>query len=504
MLKILSSAQMKEADAYTIAHEPISAFDLMERAANACVKWIVTKYSIKNNFVIVCGNGNNGGDGLAISRLLLERGFNVRTYLFNSSTNFSELYLQNKSNLLQTKGQQVIELGEDFTKMEVNSQSVIVDAIFGSGLNRELSVAAQMLIEFINQFPNDVIAIDLPSGLHSEPIKEAGTVICVNATYTLTFHAPKLTFLFQEYGEPVGEFVVLDIGIDKGFVNQVKSNYFLITADDIELIGKKRPSFGNKGTFGHALIRAGSPSKLGAAILAIHAALRSGVGLVTAALPEVGRQALNSSLPEAMYFGEEFQLNSNFSKFSAIGIGPGIGTDKDVAAEVKLLIQNYPRPIVFDADAITILAENKTWLVFVTPNSIFTPHFKEFDRLCGRADNANHRLELAMEFCKKYNVYLVLKGKYSCIVCPDGTYYFNSTGNSGMAKGGSGDVLTGLLTGILAQGYSSKAACIMAVYLHGMAGDYAAGHFSESAMKAGDIITCFNQAFKRFSWENTK
>ena len=275
---------------------------------------------------------------------------------------------------------------------------------------------------------------------------------------------------------------------------------------DAENLLVKRNPFSHKGNFGHALIVAGSKEKMGAALLCTHASLRSGTGLVTALVPPDERSVLQIALPEAMLFEEGGRINasSDLSKYTAIGIGPGLGTSDESAQSLKLLIQNYRSPIVFDADALNILVENKTWLSFLNNGAIFTPHLKEFEHLTEKAQNDFHRLQLAKDFAAKYNSHLVLKGKYSCIVCPDGNFYFNSTGNPGMAKGGSGDVLTGILTSLLAQGYSAKEACILGVYIHGKAGDIAASFFSETAMIAGDIITSLPEAFKELSRKNTK
>ena len=245
---------------------------------------------------------------------------------------------------------------------------------------------------------------------------------------------------------------------------------------------------------------------MGAAVLCTHACLRSGAGLVSVSIPLEGQAILQSTLPEAMLFLNDDKLNSDkdLSKFTAIGIGPGLGTHVQAAQNLKLLIQNYNSPIVFDADAINLLSENKTWLGFLKAECVFTPHLKEFERLSGKAENDFHRMELAKLFVQKFNVHLVLKGKYTCIVCPDGKFYFNSTGNSGMAKGGSGDVLTGIITGFLAQGYSAKDSCVIGVYVHGLAGDSAAEKFSETALIAGDIITCLPDAFKKLSRKNSE
>jgi hydroxyethylthiazole kinase-like uncharacterized protein yjeF len=500
MLKILFSNQIKDADAYTISKEPISSIDLMERAATACFEWLLKKFpDTKTNFILVCGLGNNGGDGLAISRLLLSKKYPVKTLIIGESEKMSADCKINYKRLSALKPKAISTYTSTLDLPLITKNTVIIEALFGTGLARKVEFPYTEIIKWINQSNATVVAIDVPGGMFTEPQSKDQNTIHVNANYTLTFQFPKLNFLLPDCGNAVGELVILDIGLHADFISEVETKNYFIEEADIKNILVKRPAFSHKGNFGHALIVAGSEGKMGAAVLSTHACLRSGCGLVSALVPEKGRAIIQTSLPEAMLFSTEEQLSStsDLSTFTAIGVGPGLGTDAVTEKSLKLLIQNTQVPLVIDADAINLLANNKTWISFFRTEFILTPHVKEFERLTQKADNATHRLELAKEFCSKYGCYIVLKGKYSCLVCPDGNFYFNPSGNPGMAKGGSGDVLTGLLTGLVAQGYSAKNACLIGMYIHGLAGDIAATKFTETAMKAGDLLRCLPDAFKQ-------
>ncbi len=501
MIKIFNSDQIRQGDAFTILHEPISSYELMERAATSCYNWLKASFSKEQEFIIFCGKGNNGGDGLAISRMLLENGFNSLVILVGNEKELSPDCQKNYEIFcrLYPASISVFSLVTELPK--INASAIIIDALFGTGLSRSLEGSALLLLDWINMVPAKVISIDIPSGMFADKSPNDVQAKIVQADYTLTFQFPKLSFLLPQSGNSVGKMIVLNIGLDKDFIEKTISPYFYLEQSDVEKMIVKRSPFSHKGNYGHALIVAGSTLKMGAAILCTHACLRSGTGLVTALIPDEGKNFFQSTLPEAMLLSDEegITTSTDLSKFSSIGIGPGLGMQEKACTNLKLLLQNYRSPIVFDADAINIMAENKTWLGFLSNKTVFTPHLKEFERLVGIANNDFERLELAQIFAKKYATHLVLKGKYTCIICPDGKCYFNSTGNPGMAKGGSGDVLTGIITSFLAQGYAAKDACIMGVYIHGMAGDNAADQFSETAMLAGDIISCLPETFKKLS-----
>jgi hydroxyethylthiazole kinase-like uncharacterized protein yjeF len=502
-MKILSAAQIREADTWTIQHEPISSIDLMERAATAFVDSLPGFHlqPEKACFEVYCGPGNNGGDGLAISRLLAKQGLSVKVFLLPSEK-YSTCYLENLKRLKDEELKNV-----EITNTLVNLQSVeksresgpriLIDALFGTGLNKPLEGVASEWVLYLNRQQNMVIAVDIPSGLPCDNPPEKGAAV-VQAAHTLTFQQPKLSFLFSDQAPFVGHFHLLDIGLDSGFTDSLPSSYTYVDQTFGANLITPRAVFSHKGNYGHALVVAGSYGKMGAAVLAVKACLRSGVGLVSAHIPSCGYTILQTAAPEAMVYPDEeaFHISSavHLDPFQAVGVGPGIGMDKQTGNILKLLIQQSAHPMVIDADALNILGENKTWLSFLPKGSILTPHPREFERISGLKGNSFDRFEWQKEFSRKYGVIVVLKGAYTSVSCPDGQVFFNSSGNPGMAKGGSGDVLTGLITGLLAQGFVPQEAAVFGVYLHGLAGDIAARHLSMDAMTSGDIVSALGEA----------
>jgi NAD(P)H-hydrate epimerase len=495
-MKILTAQQTREADAFTIANEPINSIDLMERAATKCVDWLVKNYSTETEFAIFSGVGNNGGDGLVVARLLAYANYKVSVFVIEFSKNYSPDFKINLGKLPKECGQ-VNYLKSDSFQFMLKPNLVVIDAIFGSGINKPVDGFISTIIEQINQ--HEIIAIDLPSGLFSEDNRANDFESIVKAKFTLTFQQPKLAMLFPQNYLFVGEWIVLPIGLNQEFIEYLPSNYFLTTILDAKRILKRRTKFSHKGTFGHALIITGSIGKMGASVLATKACLRSGAGLVTAHIPKIGLQIIQTSVPEVMAsISDEDNFIGDIPKlsaFNAIGIGPGLGMEKQTQNVFKLLIQNANMPIVIDADALNILSENKTWLAFLPSESILTPHPKEFERLVGKWDCDEERLELQQQFAIKHQVIIVLKGANTSVALPNGHIYFNSTGNVGMATAGSGDVLTGIITGLLAQGYTSKNAAILGVYLHGLAGDVVKENLTDYAIIASDIIDALPKAY---------
>ena len=509
-MKILSSEEIRQADAYTIKNEPIRSIDLMERAAHECVKWMTCSPAFlhkekvaKPRINIFCGLGNNGGDGLAIARLLSQKKFKVEVFIIRHSQKCSADFLANEKRLKKIKNIKIqsITSASQLATLNIQPGTILIDAIFGTGLNKPVEGLAAEAIHFINQQKGFVISIDIPSGLFSDTNSSGEKNAIVHAAHTLTFQTPKLAFLFPENEKFVGDFSVLNIGLDENFISSLPSRNYFVTARDIKKIVRTRNKFSHKGTFGHALIIAGSYGKMGACVLASRACLTAGAGLVTVHIPKCGYAILQTTNPEVMTETDsaENYISDNIKteKYNAIGIGPGIGTEKETQNAFKALIQNSSVPLVIDADALNILSENKTWISFLPKNSILTPHPGEFRRLVGEADNSFENLKLQKEFSFKHGIYLVLKGAYTCITCPDGETFFNSTGNPGMATAGSGDVLTGIITGLIAQGYDPKKACVLGVYLHGLAGDTAAENLSEESLIARNIIQFLPGAFKK-------
>lgn len=494
-MKILSVEQIRQADAYTIENEPISSLDLMERASRKVSNWIMENTNHKS-VKILCGMGNNGGDGLAVARHLIENKVDTDVYIVDIASKMSPDCEANYQRLLAMNvNVNWIKSKTDFP--EFNQTDILVDAVFGSGLNRKLEGLVADLISYINQSQGFKIAIDIPSGLFADKPMENN--IAFQAHVTLTFQFPKLVFMFSE-SQFAGHWEVLDINLHPDYVENDETQFCLLESSMIADYIHERPKFSHKGTYGHALLIAGSKGKTGAAILSAKAVLKSGAGLLTVHLPDVAALPMQIGFPEAMISYDDsdshFSKLPQLDKYNAIGIGPGLGTEAETANALKSLIQATKQPIVFDADALNILAANPTWLSFLPANSILTPHPKEFERLAGPSANSFERLEKQRRFAQKFKVVVVLKGAHTSIALPNGSCLFNSTGNPGMATAGSGDVLTGIILSLLAQGYTPQLAAIIGVYIHGLAGDEAAKELSEECMIASDIISHIGSAFK--------
>jgi len=503
-MKILNSSLMRQLDAYTIEHEPISSIKLMERAAAKCAGWISENIVAESKITFLCGLGNNGGDGLAIARLLPRgiKDYKITIVVLRHSEKSSDDFRVNEERIQKSK-KKIYYVNSIQELPAFDKDDIIVDAIFGSGLSKPVEGLLADVIQMVNSSGTPVISIDLPSGLFSEDNSSNDPKAIVNADTTLTFQCPKPSYFFPETNKYFGDLVVLDIGLHSGFMNSLDSGYFLVEKADIQQSLKGRSRFSHKGTYGHALLISGSYGKMGAAVLGAKAALRSGAGLVTTHIPKLGYQIMQTSVPEAMVSlddSEEFiSVLPDISKYNAIAIGPGIDQKEETKTAMKLLIQNSSIPIILDADALNILSENQTWLAFLPKGSILTPHPKEFERLAGKPANTMQRLQMQKEFSVKFGVYIIYKGAFSTISTPDGKFYFNPTGNPGMATGGSGDVLTGILLGLKACNYSPLETCIIGAYIHGLSGDIALGKNSMESLIAGDIIKNLGKAFKSFS-----
>ena len=501
MIKIFPVSTVKEIDNYTIQNEPIEAIDLVERASMLFVHEFTRRYSKYHRVIIFAGQGNNGADALAIARLLSEESYRVETFLFNPTAGLSAACDINKARLLEIEHVEFTEIIDNFEPPLLTENDVVIDGLFGSGLNRPLTGGFAALVNYINQSDSEVVAIDVPSGLFGEDNRENDMHNVITANLTLTFGFPKLAFLLADNYPYVGEWKTLDIGLHPDIISATKTPFCLVTEEDITEVIHPRKRFAHKGDFGHALLVAGSKGKMGAAVLSARACLRSGAGLLTVHSPKCGLIALQMSIPEAMVNvdqqAEHFSTAPETAVYTAIAAGPGLGLHLDTAAALEHLIQTAQKPILLDADAINILATNKDMLPKLPPRSILTPHPKEFDRLTGESSSAYERLLKAREFATTYQVVLVLKGAFTSTCLPNGAINFNSTGNPGMATAGSGDTLTGIILGLLAQGYEPEIAATVGVYLHGTAGDLAAAVHTEESLIASDIIDMLGKAFKQ-------
>jgi len=472
MLPLLTSAQIREADAYTIANEPIASIDLMERASKAFVGWFVNHFPDKKQAISVyCGTGNNGGDGLAIARMLDDHQFkNLDVKIARFSEKATDDFNTNLKKIQQTKVH-LSEIGEGETLPEEFGE-VIIDALLGSGLNKPLSGDYKRLVDDLNGLKRTVVAVDVPTGLFTDGEMPTDGVV-LKADLVITFQAPKISFLLPESGPYIKCWEVVNIGIDEKFVQSLDSPYQAVEEKDIRKMLKPRHRFSNKGTYGHALIVAGQPETMGAALLCASACVYTGAGLTTACVPQSGLTALNSYMPEIMAIVRHNQEipEIEWDKFNTMGIGPGLGKDQYALDLMIHILTNYKKPIVIDADALNLLSAHKEFWNVVPENSVLTPHMKEFDRLFGEHENWWQRIQTGIKKAKDHQLYILLKNDHTIIITPQGKVYFNTTSNPAMASGGMGDVLTGIITSLLAQRYSPKDACIIGAYIHGKAGD---------------------------------
>lgn len=504
-MKIFSAAQIREADAYTIRHEPVSSLQLMERAAGACTRWLLEHFDTNRPCCIFCGMGNNGGDGLVITRLLLDKGYQATACILHHGRRASADHQASREALERLYPQSLYDIYAVADFPELPADSIIVDAIFGTGLSRPIEGWMTGIVHKLNdlQTRHTVIAIDLPSGL----LADASSVLMpvVHAHHTLSFEVYKLALLMPENADRTGQVHILPIGLHPAYLAQTPARFHVTDADMMRTIYQPRQPFAHKGTYGHALLVAGSYGKMGAAVLSAKACLHAGLGLLTCHVPQCGYLVMQISAPCAMCITDPQEAYSahfheglspaEAVKYRAIGIGPGLGTATATAKALELLLEQYRYPLVIDADALNIIAAYPFLLSRIPPGSLLTPHPKEFERIFGNSRNDFERLERLSQQAIQLQLYILLKGRYTAIACPDGAVYFNATGNPGMATGGSGDALTGILTALLAQGYSPKAAVLLGAYLHGLAGDIAAARLSQEAMTAETIIDCLGPAF---------
>lgn len=496
-MKIFSTAQVRLLDAKTIESEPISSINLMERAAAALFSWFAANVDADRPVDIFCGPGNNGGDGLALARMLFLTGYPVRVFYLHAKR-YSDDFSINL-NRLKELGIPLFPLENQIQLPDVPEEGIIVDSLFGSGLSRSLDGFAAKLVEHINRFSRFTVAIDIPSGLFGEenPVPNSNPVVRADVTLSLQF--PKLSFFFRENESYVGQWVVLPIGIDRRAIEQTDTPYFFLDADMVRGILKSASCFDHKGTFGHCRIIAGSKGMIGAAVLAARAAVRSGAGLVSLQLPRCGYSVAQQAVPEAMCLTDrhadcisDIVISEGCNAFC---LGPGLGVDANTEKALVQFLKTVSEPLLLDADALNLIARDRQRLALIPPKALLTPHPGEFDRLFGLSGSDSERLKRAVYYAGSLGVVIVLKGAYTRVVLPDGRVFFNSTGNPGMATGGSGDTLSGLMVGLLAQGYSPENAALLAVYIHGKAGDIARDSSSREALSATDISLRFGEAF---------
>ncbi|RFP66298.1 NAD(P)H-hydrate dehydratase [Hymenobacter lapidiphilus] len=498
-MKLLSPIQTRALDQATIKAQNITSVDLMERAADAVTDWLLDELLLDydTEIHVCCGPGNNGGDGLVVARNLHRAGYPVRLWLLPAARHSADFTHQKQQLPAGLIGQEI-----DPAKLPgIPATAVVVDALFGTGLSRPLEGVAAALVRHLNDSGATVVAVDMPSGLYADAPQPADCAV-VRAAYTLSFELPKLAFLLPQNANFVGDWRLLPIGLDAQTLQDTAADRHFVTADELRGRLPKRPKFSHKGTFGHALLLAGSKGKIGAAVLATQACLRAGVGLMTTRVPAVGYDILQISAPEAMCLADpatDFITElPDLTPYAAVGIGPGLGQHDGTRAVLQQLLETAKVPLVIDADALNLLSAYPELQKLLPPDSLFTPHPKEFERLVGEpAHDDYHRLEQLRDFTGRTRCYCVLKGTYTALATPDGNIYFNSTGNPGMASGGSGDVLTGLLLALRAhKGISPLTAALVGLHAHGRAADLALPHTGHAGLLASDIVRFIGPALQ--------
>ena len=492
-MKIFTNEAIKKIDRETIAADGITELDLMERAASAVAYEIISRWLTTKRIVIFAGPGNNGGDALAVARMLYEQGYRPEVFLFNiKSSHLSECCAANRQRLIDMGNIDFTEIIDNFTPPELGPDDVVIDGLFGSGLHSPLKGGYTSLVQYINNSEAFIVSIDMPSGLFCEWNEGSDRRNIIRADLTLTFGSKRLSFFFSENAEFIGQCIVLDIELNANAIDSTPADYYLIEKEDVRNMLKPRDPFINKYDNGTLLLIAGSYGMMGAAILAARGAQRIGAGLVTVHAPASANTIMQTSCPEALFEADESDICTTIinskRRFSVVALGPGMGTSDETIDAVDHFLKNYRKPCLLDADALNCIAARPMLLRSIPKGSIITPHTGEFDRLFGKSVTDEERLKRAINQSKMYNITIVLKGHYTMMRRPDGKVSINSSGTPGMATAGSGDVLTGMIAGLISQGYSPDNSVWMGVYIHGRAGDLAAQKLGQNSLIASDII----------------
>jgi NAD(P)H-hydrate epimerase len=503
-MKLFTASQIQAWDAHTIKEQGITSFALMERASFRLFEAIAANHLKENDVVhIVCGPGNNAGDGIQLATfLLLHTSVTIHIYIhadgFKPESDAQQSWLVlNKHNSARL----FCHHHDEFFSAALATKDILIDAVFGTGYRLESDAYYVQLVATMNEKNGVKIAIDIPSCLPTDFQLHPIAHPVFKAQYTYTFQVPKLSFLLPETGSYVGQFTILDIGLSNQFRETEPSNTLLITEQMVKAMLKPSTKFAHKGTHGHLLTIGGSFGKMGAAILMAKSALHTGAGLVTAYIPKTGYQVLQTALPECMVLVDEnlYEISKmpQANAHDAYAVGPGMGTSAETQHALMNWLTTIKNPVVLDADALNILARQKDEMgnINFPENCIITPHPKEFDRLAGRSVNSAERIEKLKHFAQQYKVVVVLKGAHTAIATPGGQLYFNTTGTPAMATAGSGDVLTGVIGALLVRKYDSVSAALVAVHIHGLAGEIAVKN--SYTLLASDIANCVGVALKK-------
>lgn len=500
MKKIATAGDMRRIDAVTIEEEGIASVDLMERAAASVVAFVERRWDADTPVVVFAGPGNNGGDALAAARMLAADGYDVSAYLFNVEGHLSADCETNRERLADSRVA-FTEVSARFEPPQISADALVIDGLFGTGISRPLAGGFLSLVRFINSTEATVVSIDVPSGLMEEGFSEAAGHVAVRADYTCTFQLVKRSMLLADTAVFWGSVEVVDIGLSASAIAELDAQETLVEESDVKAMLLPRPAFGHKGTFGHALLVAGQYGMAGAAVLAARACLRSGVGKLTVHTPRLNNNILQIAVPEAVLSAdvadEVFTRTPDAGRYDAVAVGPAIGRSQATAAALQTLILNCERPLLLDADALNVIAEHPGWLEQLPQGCVLTPHPGEMARLVHRDLDDASLLTAARRMAVEKKVCVVLKGHHTAVCRTDGSVVFNTTGNSGMATAGSGDVLSGVITALLAAHYAPEDAAVIGVFVHGLAGDMAAAELSEDALVASDIIAHLPAAFRR-------
>ncbi len=500
-MKIFTTENIRKIDRYTIDDEGVSSQELIHRVAEGVVGEIISRWSPSKPTMVFAGAGNNGADALIVAKLLIEAGFNTHVVLINvKGDSLSRDCRLAREELMSLGNVSMTEIVHTAHIPPLTADHLVVDGLFGTGLHNPLEGGYMAMARYINESGATVLSIDVPSGMFGDWNTRVLARNVVHADYTVAVQFPRLAFFLSDNADLVGKWKVVDIGLSRRAIEETPTKYFYIEKDDVKRVLKVRPDFCSKADFGHALLISGCYGMMGAAVLAARGALRAGVGKLSVHSARCGFNVLQTAVPEALFSPDRndiviSDMTPRFS-YTAIGVGPGIGTNDATKGALETLIKTIKRPMVLDADALNIIARNPSLIDHITPGSILTPHAGEFDRIFGSQASAEVRLLKALEVAHKYKLIIVLKGHYSATVRPDGKVFFNSTGSAAMATGGSGDVLTGIITSLLAQGYKSEAAATAGVYIHGLAGDIAARSEGDYGTTAADIAASVGKAIK--------
>ncbi|WMN11573.1 NAD(P)H-hydrate dehydratase [Marivirga salinae] len=494
-MKILNVQQIREADQFTIKNEPIASIDLMERASGQVVNWVCKHFSNEHEIIVLAGSGNNGGDGLAIARLLSNQNYSVKVVLIMGESGSDDF----EQNLDRLKSLKKVEILNDFNFSNSNNDYIFIDAIFGSGLSRPIEGDIAKFVQKVNEAKGIKLAVDIPSGVFADEPSPGETIF--KSDFTLSFQVPKLAFMMAENQQYVGQFEILNIGLSEEFINNCISDYSIYELTKELKLLLKVDSIAHKGIRGRATIIAGGHAKMGAVILAAKGTLHSGIGLLSVQVCPLCIDIIQNQIPEALILEDEndYVLGSflGYNKQDVLVFGPAIGFANKTIKLLEEILKTFKGQLILDADAITILAKNREMLELLPEGTILTPHHGEFKRLVGNYSNNFEALMQLKSFCKHHKVVVVLKGKFTAVCNEKGQVSFNTTGNQGMAKGGSGDLLCGILAGIAPRVQNPFETAKLAVYLHGFSGDISLKEYGENYMTPSTMISNLKDTFKK-------